>query len=144
MEDVASEPAESDAGDCLDDGDADVVARGEAFQSDAGGGRLRSLYLSRNRIGDEGALALAGALQSDGQLSRLHLDDNPLGERGILALHAAAAAASGEREAAWRRLALPWAVRGGWCAGQMGRASSGKRGASKRSRTAGCSSRLKT
>ncbi|CAK0906553.1 unnamed protein product, partial [Prorocentrum cordatum] len=51
--------------------------------------RLQRLYLSSNRVGDEGAAALAEALRAPGalpRLQRLYLFDNRVGDEGAAAL----------------------------------------------------------
>ena len=49
---------------------------------------LHELLLQGNRIGAEGAEALAAALTENGALEVLHLNGNPIGDRGAEALAA--------------------------------------------------------
>ena len=50
---------------------------------------LRELLLQNNRIGADGAEALAAALADNAALEVLHLNGNPIGDRGAAALAAA-------------------------------------------------------
>ncbi|ORZ32054.1 hypothetical protein BCR44DRAFT_1515664 [Catenaria anguillulae PL171] len=56
-----------------------------------GQSRLESLYLSCNRLGDEGAVALAQGLAKDTAMVRLTLSSNGIGAQGARALAKAAA-----------------------------------------------------
>lgn len=55
----------------------------------ANGGRLKTLLLSGNPVGDEGAKALAWALEANTGLRQLYLADAGLGDEGAAALTAA-------------------------------------------------------
>jgi len=48
--------------------------------------KIRTLYFSGNRVGPEGATALALALKTDAKIENLHLTANPLGDAGIEAI----------------------------------------------------------
>ncbi|MEU2489530.1 gala protein [Streptomyces sp. NPDC012617] len=64
----------------------DEGARSVADTLREGGHGLRTVYLGCNRIGAEGAAALAGALAGDGTVRALWLKRNPLGDAGVRAL----------------------------------------------------------
>ena len=100
-------------------GDAEVGHLVAEIKSEASS-RLKGLYLSDNNITDAGASALAEALRERSgltMLTKLFLGGNPISSKGSDALHAEAAKVNQDRFAMWRKLALPWAIKGGWCKG---------------------------
>lgn len=64
---------------------------GLAMKAIAGNNYMRTLFLSGNRIGEKGALSIAGALVHGCYLSRLHLSANKIGAEGAKALATAVA-----------------------------------------------------
>ncbi|EOD35128.1 hypothetical protein EMIHUDRAFT_373341, partial [Emiliania huxleyi CCMP1516] len=72
-------------------GDAEAAQLSEVLASGAAP-RLETLYLKRNKIGDEGCKALAAALGKEGaapRLEGLNLGSNQIGDEGCKALAAA-------------------------------------------------------
>jgi len=100
-------------------GDAEVGHLITEIKSEASS-RLKGLYLSDNNITDDGASALADALREKSgltMLTKLFLGGNPISSKGSDALHTEVAKVNQDRFAMWRKLALPWAIKGGWCKG---------------------------
>ncbi|MFF2328095.1 MULTISPECIES: gala protein [unclassified Streptomyces] len=64
----------------------DEGAQAVADALDRDGHGLRTVYLGCNRIGADGATALAGALSEDDTVRALWLKRNPLGDAGVRAL----------------------------------------------------------
>ncbi|EOD06803.1 hypothetical protein EMIHUDRAFT_438657, partial [Emiliania huxleyi CCMP1516] len=77
--------------DSLGWGDAEAAQLAEVLASGAAP-RLETLYLSGNKVGDEGCKALAAALGKEGaapRLEKLYLNENKIGDEGCKALAAA-------------------------------------------------------
>ena len=71
------------------DGDRPLAFRVRAICALLFTGSLTTLYLSENKLGPEGGVAVAEALKVNGSLTALRLGDNAIGDEGATALGAA-------------------------------------------------------